>query len=372
MSHLRKTKKRAHGGAQIVFVCRRGRTATDKCISDFANTQHFRFTDVPPDGDCFFHTLELYYRNKANMGANKGYRELRARVVNYIIENWDEYSEFGIDQEDVIGLTEEGAWNNNAGDLVVPAAARALNLRINLYDLKAAVPASGGRPAQPKQVIKHIYPDPLPLPPPAETVNVLRMNNNHFGLLEPLPGPAPAAAPAAAPRRKPVVAPNSRMTVKKPNAVANASKAMAAMKLGNKPGPATRSKAKAAAMAAKRRNSLGSRRSSLGSRRSSLGSRRSSLKSNSNSSFEREMKRAIEASKRVEVAARSAENAAKKAEMVAKKEAAKAKIAAKKAEAAAKKAAKKAVNNEQMREAENIQRAIAESLKPTTMPGSFF
>ena len=249
MSHLRKTKKRAHGGAQVVFVCRAGRLADSKCIPDFARASHFRFTNVPPDGDCFFHTLELYYRKKHNAGANKNYRELRATIVNHIILNWDEYSDYGIEQADILELTEAGAWNNNAGDLVVPAAARALGLRINLYDLKDAVPATATHPAEPKQVIKHIYPDPLPLPPPADTVNMLRIDDGHFGLLEPIPAPAPAAAA----RRKPVVAPGSRVTAKKPNVVANASKAMANMKLANKvttgpaTGPTTRSKARAAA-----------------------------------------------------------------------------------------------------------------------------
>jgi histone H1/5 len=262
--------------------------------------------------------------------------------------------------------------------LVVPAAARVLGVQIHLYDLK---PAVRGKFAAPKQVIKHIYPDPLPMPAPAQTINILRINQGHFGLLTPVaaaaaapagaggPGRAPTPPQAAPPpraatpprsvtppaaRRKPVVAPNSRATAK--NVVGNTAKALANMRLANKAapatGPATRSRTRATAK------------------------RNVSRSPASNSSFEKEMRRAIEASKRVNMIAKGAENAAKKAEIVAKKaeadakkEAARAKIAAKRAANAVKKAAKKAANNAQRQEAENLQEAIAASLK--NMPSSF-
>jgi hypothetical protein len=191
MRNFRRTRKR--GGAEVVFTCKKGRTSDLVCVQDFAAEFNFRFENVPSDGDCFFHTLERYYSHTGNTGANKGHQELRATIVNHILVNWDEYSAFGIDQTDILDLTEEGSWNNNAGDLVVPAASRALNIKINLYDLKP----------NPKRVIKYIYPENPPRP--EQEINIVRINQGHFGLLVTI---APVAVPAPA-RRKPKVAPSN-------------------------------------------------------------------------------------------------------------------------------------------------------------------
>ena len=125
---VRRTRKR--GGAETVFICQAGRTANRECIQDFSNQYLLDFIDVAPDGNCFFHTLELYYRRTGNQGADKNYKELRAQIINYILENWPEYSGFGLAQEDILDLMVDGAWNNQVGDLVIPAAAGALNIQI--------------------------------------------------------------------------------------------------------------------------------------------------------------------------------------------------------------------------------------------------
>jgi hypothetical protein len=219
MRNFRKTRK--SGGADVVFVCLTGRTADKLCIKDFSDNANLQFEDVPPDGNCFFHTLEKYYRKKGNRGADKDHKELRARVVNYILTNWDNYAMFGIDQEDILELTEDGAWNNDAGDLVVPAASRALNIQIKLYDIK---PGQRSPPIK-KRIIRHIYPDTPPIP--AEIVNILRINQGHFGLLVDAP-----VAPAV-------------------NAVENIAKKVKTMSISNKGTPTapttgrvTRSRAK--------------------------------------------------------------------------------------------------------------------------------
>lgn len=213
----RNTRKR--GGADVVFVCLPGRTANNLCIKDFSDNTNLRFEDVAPDGNCFFHTLEKYYRKKGNRGADKDHKEIRAVVVNYILTHWDEYVMFGIDQEDILELTEDGAWNNDAGDLVVPAASKALHIQIKLYDIK---PGQRSPPIK-KRIIRHIYPEVPPIP--AETVNILRINQGHFGLLVPVAPVAPAA-----------------------NIVANVTKKVEGMSISNKPlvstGRVTRSKTK--------------------------------------------------------------------------------------------------------------------------------
>jgi hypothetical protein len=240
---VRRTRKR--GGAETVFICQARRTANRECIQDFSNQYLFDFIDVAPDGDCFFHTLELYYRRKGNQGADKTYSALRAQIITYILNNWDDFSGFGLTNDGIIELMADGAWNNQAGDLVIPAAAGALNIQIQLYDIRAAIPGRRGPPvvaAVPKQIIHHIYPDPELFGIPPESVNILRINDGHFGLL--VPRAAAAAVPVApvAPlvRKRPVVA---QAVV--PNIVANTANKLKEMKINAAPtNRVTRSKPK--------------------------------------------------------------------------------------------------------------------------------
>jgi hypothetical protein len=165
------------GGAATVFTCLQKRTANHLCIKDFSNTFKFKFENVPADGNCFFVTLEKYYKNKDII---KPYKELREKIIQYILDNWNFYSDYGIDQDDIIDFLNDGVWNIQLGDFVVPAAARALNLTINLYDIK---PASKNPPIE-KRIIKYTYPELEPRP--VEEINILRINDNHFGLLTPV------------------------------------------------------------------------------------------------------------------------------------------------------------------------------------------
>jgi hypothetical protein len=233
MRNFKKTRKR--GGAGVIFHCLPKRTANKTCINDFAAANGFRFTDVAPDGNCFFHTLHLYFKNRQDpvaLADKNYYKELRTVIIDYLDAHIGDYNIFGLTSADVNALRDNGAWDETAGDYVVPSAAAALGLMINLYDLQDPVPgraerlASGvGRnaisympavPRTPKHIVYHTYPEV----PPAGwvqrgVIHIMRMGDSHFGLLEPL-APAPVAAPLAArapsppkavARHKPKVAP---------------------------------------------------------------------------------------------------------------------------------------------------------------------
>jgi hypothetical protein len=231
MRNFRKTRKR--GGAGVVFHCLPRRTANKTCINDFAVSNGFKFTDVPPDGNCFFHTLHLYFKKRQDPVAlaDKNYfKELRRVVVDYLAVHVGNYP--GLTAADVQLLRGDHAWDEVAGDYVVPGAAAALGLTIHLYDLQDPIPARAERPASgvgrnavsympavpavPKHIVFHTYPEV----PPAGwvqngVVHIMRMADSHFGLLEPVapvaaPPVAAAAPPAPAPKkasRKPKVAP---------------------------------------------------------------------------------------------------------------------------------------------------------------------
>lgn len=188
---MRRTKKGRNinaptaiiGGAELVFVCRHGRTATDKCIKDFEDQQEFTFVDAKPDGNCFFHTLAMYYgfkhTNQATLRQNT-HTELRQHVVQYMLSHYEDYAPLGISREEIEEMGEDGAWNSDAGDLMPPAAAAALHLHIQLYDI---VPGTRVPPTK-KRILLHHYPEEGKIP--EDTVHVLRIHQGHYGLLLPL------------------------------------------------------------------------------------------------------------------------------------------------------------------------------------------
>jgi hypothetical protein len=170
--HTGRSKK--YGGAKTVFVCESASTLNEDCIKAFESEKGFIWKNVDADGNCFFHTLALYYDNKKL--DKELHKKLRKDVVDYMLTHFDEYKPFGITREDIESLYTICSWNNKAGDFVVPAAAAALNLKIKLYDLTE------------KQIILHTYPEDGIK---RKTVNIIRINN-HFGLLKRIPKMAPA------------------------------------------------------------------------------------------------------------------------------------------------------------------------------------
>lgn len=166
-----------------MFVCRHGRTATDTCINDFEDQEGFTFVDAESDGNCFFHTLAMYYGFKHinQVGHNEDlHTELRQQVVQYMIAHYEDYAPIGVNLQELEEMREDGMWNSDVGDFIPPAAAAALNLHIQLYDI-----VSGTRkPYTKKRILLHEYPETGNIPD--NTVSVLRINKGHYGLLLPL------------------------------------------------------------------------------------------------------------------------------------------------------------------------------------------
>jgi hypothetical protein len=176
------------GGVDTVFVCPsrknpklRYKEDLDRCITEFEDQTGYTFIDVEPDGNCFFHTLELYYQ-LANPGQpTPNYQELRAIVVQHMIDHYDKYHyNYGVPIEDILDLSEDGEWDNDAGDLVVAAAADALRIQLKVYDLQLGT----RKPLTKKRIVLYTHPEVGNIP--KQTATLMRINQGHYGLLQKL------------------------------------------------------------------------------------------------------------------------------------------------------------------------------------------
>jgi hypothetical protein len=210
----------------MVFECINDTNSDVKCINDYANQNGLQFINVPADGDCFFHTLLLYYSRRGIAPPRPTILALRKAIVDYILANWDsKYVNFSIDKGDVEKLRNPRSWAGGGGDLVADAAANVFGMTINLYDVHDAIPAREGRnaiynntgkrirsgveahPAVKKHINRHEF---VGGGGAGEVINIARIGDNHFGLLVPKPAAAAAAPVATRPvRRRPQVAPSA-------------------------------------------------------------------------------------------------------------------------------------------------------------------
>jgi hypothetical protein len=151
----------------------------DRCITEFEDDTGFTFIDMEPDGNCFFHTLELYFKLLDPNQPNTSYQELRALIVQHMIDHYDKYGyNYGVSIEDILELSEDGQWDNDAGDLVVKAAADALHLELKIYDLQLGT----RKPPTKKRIVLHTYPEVGNIP--KQTATLMRINQGHYGLLQ--------------------------------------------------------------------------------------------------------------------------------------------------------------------------------------------
>ncbi len=183
ISTSRRSRKR--GGVEIVYLCPSRRNpkldytkSVDRCITEFEDNSGYTFIDVTPDGNCFFHTLELYFKLSHPGEPTYNYQDLRTITVQYMLEHHDKYSNmYAVSLNDITQLFEDGEWDNDAGDLVVAAASDALNLQLKVYDLQLGT----RKPLTKKRIVLHTYPEEGVIP--SETATLLRIHQGHYGLL---------------------------------------------------------------------------------------------------------------------------------------------------------------------------------------------
>lgn len=94
-------------------------------VSDTLKKQGWRIEDVPRDGNCFFHNASAITGESAQI--------VRKKVVDYLRNNAEMKREYGLLEDEIDELAEEGTWNNNAGDIVPKAFSELYKVPISVH-----------------------------------------------------------------------------------------------------------------------------------------------------------------------------------------------------------------------------------------------
>lgn len=166
-----------------------------ECAINFSEAKQFTIISTKEDGNCFFHTLEIAGKRHNIASLQFTHTELRAQLVQYMLEHLNELSSFFISnnetppEEHILALGEDGEWDNNYGDTISQIAGDVFRININLFDVKEDM-VKRKRIYVVNKIVVANYPG-------SPTINILRIEDGHYEFLEPT-GAAAAAAPAAA------------------------------------------------------------------------------------------------------------------------------------------------------------------------------
>lgn len=202
MRNLRILSK--HGGVEIEVekICI-PRSTSASCIKSFLEEKGFLRIKTPTDGNCFYHTLTKFLKLSQDPSLpDSHHRILRNIVVDKMVDNISEISPYFIENntsvyEQIEGLKDDGVWDSDAGDIVSQYAAKALNMRIKIYDVKAPqkvkrlVLARSDETG--KEVYRNIAAQPMKIvsytfDPEMNTgviIHMLRVSDGHYELLYP-------------------------------------------------------------------------------------------------------------------------------------------------------------------------------------------
>jgi len=166
------------------------------CAREFSLANQFTIISTIDDGNCFFDTLSKAGTHHHIASLQFNHTELRAQLVQYMLEHLDELLPFFISnnnnndrspEERIIALGEDGEWDNDDGDAISQIAGDAFRININLFDIKEDVVKRKRTYVVNKMVFANY--------PGSPTIDILRINDGHYEFLQPA---VAAAAPAAA------------------------------------------------------------------------------------------------------------------------------------------------------------------------------
>ncbi len=184
MRNYRKTMKKK--GGNIVYKCPNPKNKKD-CIHRYLQETNITLINISLDGNCFFNSISTYFKlNNKDVSP----MELRNQVVTYMEQHRQDYIPFFIvssENPSVIKATmtrqlnqlkKSGSWNNQLADFIPQEAPKALNINIKLHEISedgTTISVHILRDDTKSLNTTNTYP----------TINILRVNKNHYELLLP-------------------------------------------------------------------------------------------------------------------------------------------------------------------------------------------
>jgi hypothetical protein len=212
--NFRKTRKRGGVEVSTVLECVGPFRTKAKCLEEFLKQNNFKKYNIRGDGNCFYRTIVKYLQLSQNPELpDNAHLEIRNNVVDSMEIHIEDIAPFLIINnsnnsnnnrnilvkqfEALEALREDGNWSSDTADLVTQYAAKALNVKINIYDFKSATRAKKeliSRNNRGEQITRTIQAQPAKFicytfDPDSDlgvTINMLRVDNSHFELLYPI------------------------------------------------------------------------------------------------------------------------------------------------------------------------------------------
>ncbi len=160
-------------------------------LADFLKAHNFELLEVPPDGNCFFYSLDAFFKLTGHPLMGQDHSDLRATVVAHMLANKEKFLPFvakeyafknearrkkfleSYVEKQIRALGADNAWASELGDIIPQEAPNAFRVKINIYNWD-----------NDEATLFTFVPDGVAVNNAAlPTINLLRINDNHFELL---------------------------------------------------------------------------------------------------------------------------------------------------------------------------------------------
>jgi hypothetical protein len=164
----------------------------EDCLNHKIRAIGFARLESPNDGNCFFYSLETYFKMKETCLAEKDHMELRGDLVAYLLAHSEKFRPFVVREykvksevqrlryldayirSEIKKIGKSNIYDTDLGDIMPQEATNAFKIRIVIHNWRWTTLDFAQIDLKPDDgEYKH-------------TIHLLRMNENHFDLLYPI------------------------------------------------------------------------------------------------------------------------------------------------------------------------------------------
>lgn len=158
------------------------------CAKEFAEQHHPRLfvETTDDDGNCFFHSLQIYGEKNAYPPLMREIPDLRKELARYARTHLDDIlphlvlNNLNASPMNLVNQIElDGEWDSQIGDIIPVLSAKAFHINLIIYNLYRTTESNRSGSKEPDRISRRVYSshpsDPL--------VYVLRIHDGHYQLM---------------------------------------------------------------------------------------------------------------------------------------------------------------------------------------------